>query len=338
MRLLALPGLAALLICTPLAAQDDPALVHVRMHRKVAPSIVYVGDRGHEGSGVILSADGLILTASTAVGAAPSGQRVLLPGHREREAKVIARVPALELAVLKIEEKDLPYLEFADSKAAKPGQVCYTFGDSFHSILRDDQVSMSLGVISGIYELPAATPGSGSTYHGPVLETSAAINPNQDGGALVDSSGRLLGMTILGFDRTKFAGLAVPAHLLKPEIERIVKDFRAGIVRPDAPPAPAPPKPEPPPSKGGWAGLELQPSEESSALQVTRVIAGGPAEKAGLKAGDLVVQVEGQKVATLRKFAEQIGRFGPGEALTLKVERDGKKQDFKLTLAKRPVY
>lgn len=314
---------ALLLIPAALAAQDtpaeDPLQVHVRMYKKVSPSIAYVHHGNQAGSGIIISADGVILTSTTAVGRGAEIAKVILRGHKEVEGRVIGRVAEKELVLLKVDGKDLPTLPFADSSKAKVGQVAYTFGDSFHSIATDDQVAMSLGIVSGSYELTRRSRPAG--YVGPVLETSAAVNPNQDGGALVDSSGHLLGMLTLAYDNSRFTGLAIPIHHLKADIEKLIKEYR-----------------NPTPKTPGWIGLELEEAEDVEGVRVTRVVAGGPAEKAGLKVGDVIVRADSSRALTIRRFKEVMERFSQGDSLGLKVERDGKTEDFKVVLAKRPVY
>lgn len=316
-----------------LAAQDppadDPLQVHVRLYRKVSPSIVFVQHGNQAGSGVIIGSDGVVLTSTTAIGRGAEVVKVVLRGHKELEGKVIGRMPEKELVLLKLDAKDLPSLEFADSSKAKVGQVSYTFGDSFHSIPTDDQVAMSLGIISGSYELTRRSRPNG--YVGPVLETSAAVNPNQDGGALVDSAGKLVGLLTLAYDNSRFTGLAIPMHHLKPDIDRILQEFRTGK-KPDPTPTPAPAAKKP-----GWIGLELEEVEDEG-IRVSRVVAGGPAEKAGLKVGDTILRADSSRTLTIRRFKEVMERFGEGESLGLRVERDGKTLDFKVVLAKRPVY
>src|SRR5688572_4649244 len=193
------------------------------MHKKVAPKIVQVRGESQTGTGVVIRSDGIILTSPTACGMGTSKARVILPGNQRLEAKVIGRRNDLELCLLKIDAKDLPVMEFADSSKAKIGQVAYAFGDVWESIPVDDQVAMSLGIVSGLYDVTETQ--ANSIYTGPVIETSAAVNQNLDGGPLVDADGKMLGLITLNYHPAKFTGIAIPIHVLKPEIEQMIKDF-----------------------------------------------------------------------------------------------------------------
>ena len=196
-----------------LHAQEDVDKVHVRVARKVAPATVAIEGGGVRGSGVIIDKSGLILTSPTAAGTSSNRVTVLTKGSRSYTGKVLGRSNDRELVLVKIDAgQDLPFVELGDSDAAKQGQIAYVFGDSYDSIRADDQAAMSLGVISGIYELTQRH--DKSLYTGKVLETSAAVNPSQNGGPLVDREGRLLGLVTLNYDDSKFIGLAVPSFML----------------------------------------------------------------------------------------------------------------------------
>ena len=191
-----LSGIVVLLLATApdvSGAQDRPDKVHARLYKKVAPSIVYVEAGGHQGSGVIVDPSGIIVTSTTACGRTATTATIVGHGDRQWLGRVMGRVPELELVVIKIDSSAIrdgetfPALELGDSDKARVGQVTYVFGDSFDSILNDAQPAISLGVLSGRYKVRKAQ--SGTNYVGPVLETSAAVNPNQDGGPLVDREG-----------------------------------------------------------------------------------------------------------------------------------------------------
>src|SRR5437868_7774633 len=165
------------------AQQEDLDKVHVRIAKKVAPAVVALEGGGLRGSGVIIDKSGIILTSPTAVGNSTSRVTVLTKGSRSYSGKVMGRANDRELVVVKIDAaQDLPFLELGDSDAARTGQISYVFGDSYDSMRSDDQPAMSLGVISGIYELTQRH--DKALYQGKVLETSAAVNPSQNGGPL----------------------------------------------------------------------------------------------------------------------------------------------------------
>jgi len=304
----------------PAAPDKDGTQVHIRMHKKTAPKVVLVRGAGSQmGSGVIIQGDGVILTSPTACGKSAEEATVHMPGRKPMKAKVIGRANDLELVLLKIDAKDLPAMEFADSGKAKIGQIAYAFGDVFGSIQIDDQVSMSLGVVSGIYEVQEAQ--RGTIYTGPVIETSAAVNPHLDGGPLVDAQGRLLGMITLNYHPAKFTGIAIPSHVLKPEVDKMLKDFRDGVV-----------------SAGpGWLGIEVMESGElASGVVIDSVKAGSSADKVGLKKGDVILRIDADRVTSLEKFEELVKGMAQGDRLRLRILRDGKEQDVIIRAGKKP--
>lgn len=314
--------------------QDDPSQVHIRMHRKIAPSVVFVMEptgRGQRGSGVIIDKDGYILTSPTACGQTTTEVSVQMAGQKRLAGKVVGRVNELELVVVKIPAKDLTAVPFGDSDKAKPGAVTYVLGDSFDSILTDDQVAISHGVLSAIYRVN--TKQRGTFYTGPVLETSCAVNPNQDGGPLVDAAGHLLGIVTLNYEESKFTGIAIPINRLRPEIERIIQEHKTGVVA--KPPAPSDTvrKTEP-----GWLGADVEEDDDAGGLAVRKLFKNGPAEKGGLRRGDVIRQINAQRVMTRRRFEDILGKLEEGATVKLKVQRDGKDVDLTVTLGRKVYY
>jgi S1-C subfamily serine protease len=324
-------------------AQDDLDKVHVRIAKKIAPATVALDGGGVRGSGVIIDKSGIILTSPTAVGTSSNRVTVVTKGSRSYSGKVLGRANDRELVVIKIDAaQDLPFVELGDSDAARAGQVAYVFGDSYDSIRSDDQAAMSLGVISSIYELTQRH--EKSLYTGKVLETSAAVNPSQNGGPLVDREGRLLGLVTLNYDDSKFTGLAVPINTLKPLIEKIRKDYSSspvviGPLRPE--PAAEPRKPVEPAAKAeagdAWLGLEVK--AVAGGVEVTRVARKSPAHKAGLHKGDVVTMIDASKIASEEALHKAIGRKAPEETVRITVSREGGGvQELTVKLAAKPVY
>ena len=325
------------------AQQEDLDKVHVRIAKKVAPAVVALEGGGLRGSGVIIDKSGIILTSPTAVGNSTSRVTVLTKGSRTYSGKVMGRANDRELVVVKIDAaQDLPFLELGDSDAARAGQISYVFGDSYDSMRSDDQPAMSLGVISGIYELTQRH--DKALYQGKVLETSAAVNPSQNGGPLVDREGRLLGLVTLNYDDSKFTGLAVPINSLKPAIDKIRKDYGSapvviGPLRPE--PAAEPKKPAEPaaPAEAGEAWLGLEVKAAAGGVEVTRATRKGPAHREGIRRGDLVSMIDGAKVATEEAYLKALARKAPGDTVRITIHRDGGGvQELTVKLAARPVY
>jgi serine protease Do len=297
----------------------DPFRVHIRMHKKVAPKIVHVRGGSQTGTGVVIRNDGIILTSPTACGMRNTDATVILPGNRRVSAKVIGRRLDFELALLKIEAKDLPVMEFADSTKARVGQVSYAFGDVWESIAVDDQVAMSVGIVSGLYEV--AETKVNSLYTGPVIETSAAVNQNLDGGPLVDAEGKLLGMITLNYHPAKFTGIAIPAHVLKPEVDRLLKEYLEGPVARDP----------------GFVGIVAgEDPGRWTGIRITKVIAGSPAEKAGLQVGDEILRIDEVRVTTFNKFEELTQDIREATRIRFRIKRGNKELPITVTAAARP--
>jgi len=268
---------------------------------------------------------------------------VLTKGARAYTGKVMGRANDRELVVIKIDAgQDLPFLDLGDSDAVKPGQISYVFGDSYDSIRSDDQAAMSLGVISGIYDLTQRH--DKALYTGKVLETSAAVNPAQNGGPLVDREGRLLGLVTLNYDDSKFTGLAVPINALKPAIEKIRKDYTSvpvviGPLRPEPAaeakkPAEAGPKAE---VGQAWLGLEVR--AVAGGVEVTRSTRRSPAHVAGIRRGDVVSMIDGAKVASVDAYLAALAKKAPEDTVRLTVQREGGgPQELLIKLAAKPVY
>lgn len=337
-------ALAAVLV-VPLASfahaqQEDVDRIHVRLAKKVSAATVAVEGGNVRGSGVIIDKTGIILTSPTAVGGASSRVTVFTQGSRSYTGKVLGRANDRELVVVKIDAaQDLPFIDLGDSDAVKPGQVAYVFGDSYDSMRSDDQAAMSLGAISGIYELTQRH--DKSLYTGKVLETSAAVNPSQNGGPLVDRDGRVLGLVTLNYDDSKFTGLAVPINTLKPAIEKIRREYSNAPVVLAPAVEPKKPAPEAPPAKAeageAWLGVEVRPA--AGGVEIIRVSRRSPAARVGLHRGDVITHLEGTKITSEEGLLKALAKKSPEESVKLVVAREsGGTSELMVRLAAKPVY
>jgi len=322
------------------AQQDDVDKIHVRIARKIAPATVAVDGGGVRGSGVVIDKSGIILTSPTAVGSSSSRVTVITQGSRSYTGKVLGRANDRELVVIKIDAgQDLPFVELGDSDAAKAGQIAYVFGDSYDSIRSDDQAAMSMGVLSGIYELTQRH--DKSLYTGKVLETSAAVNPSQNGGPLVDRDGRLLGLVTLNYDDSKFTGLAVPINLLKPLIEKIRREYTNApvVLAPLVEPKKSAAEAAPAKADAGEAWLGLEVRSAAGGVEIIRVSRRSPAHRAGLHRGDVLTQIDSTRVGSEEAFLKALARKSPDDTVKLSVNREGgEKIELSVRLAAKPVY
>jgi serine protease Do len=273
------------------------------------------------GSGVIVSANGLILTNNHVIEGADEIMVTLGNEHHEYKAKKIGTDPSTDIAILKIEPNanvKLHPITFADSDKIHVGDVAIAVGNPFGLTQ-----SVTMGIVSAI-----GRGGTGISEYENFIQTDASINPGNSGGALVDTEGRLIGINTAIFSRSggnQGIGFAVPANLARGVMESILKTGH--VTR-------------------GFLGIGLQPLSDELAKEfkidddagalVTSVSPKSPAEKAGVREGDVVVDVDSKKVEGPRELQLMVAAMAPGTKVDVKVIRDGKEKIFNIELAERP--
>lgn len=318
------PGAASPAVTT--APLDRP---HVALYEKVRPSIVGISARGTlgdvVGSGIILDAEGHILTTSSVVGPTSDQIRVWLAGPRVVPARLVGVRPEDECALIRIEAHKLVPIPLGDSDAVAIGQRVYTIGNAENALIHDDQATLSTGILSAQYGLREER--MGSSYTGRVLETTAAVNPGIEGGALVDAHGRLVGMLILNYSPLRWLGTAIPINALKPVITELRREDKSG--------RPAEPAAAPPDAKA-YFGAEFEAKgPDAGGLPIRSIDAGGPAEAAGLAAGDILLELAGKKVSTPADVEAQLRRHAPGSLVWVKVVLGGEAREIRVMLGAR---
>ena len=271
------------------------------------------------GSGVIVSPDGYILTANHVV----SGAEEIMVGLgielRKYKAKKVGTDPGTDVALLKIDEKNLPSITFADSEKARAGDIVLAIGNPFG--LRE---TVTMGIISAI-----GRGGIGIVDYENFIQTDAAINMGNSGGALVDTEGRLLGINTAIFSRTggnQGVGFAIPANLARDVMQslrekgRVVRGYIGAAVQTLTP------------ELAEAMKLKGQPA---GAL-VSEVTPKSPSEKAGVKTGDVITVVNGKKVSDSRGLRLMIGSMSPGTKVQLEVNREGQSKTFNVELTEMP--
>jgi S1-C subfamily serine protease len=202
---------------TALARSDE---VHTHIYRQLASAVVGITCKRKDqrpdepgeffGTGTVVSPNGLILTATTVVPEDGENIKVYFVDGRVMPAEIRQVDKATEGVLLRIKAEKLTCMKLADSSTCKVGDPAYSWGNPFHTIMKDGMVSLSTGTISGIYDLSSVD--DESRYVGPVLETDAALNPGSDGGPLTDADGNLIGIQSLAFSRTRWLGEVIPVH------------------------------------------------------------------------------------------------------------------------------
>jgi serine protease DegQ len=269
------------------------------------------------GSGVIVSNTGYVLTNHHVVEAADEIEVALHDG-KKLLAKVVGNDPETDLAVLRVNAENLPAITFGSSDALKVGDVVLAIGNPF---------GVGQTVTGGIVSALGRT-GLGINTFENFIQTDAAINPGNSGGALVDAGGNLVGINTAIFSRSGGSmgiGFAIPVSTAKMVLEQIV---RSGSVT------------------RGWIGVEVQditpPVAESFRLGSTRgaliagVLRGGPADKAGVKPGDVLLEVEGRPVADPTSMLNLIAALPPGTSARMKMKRQGRDVDASIVIGRRP--
>ena len=272
------------------------------------------------GSGVIISADGYVVTNNHVVDGADS-VTVSLADGRELPAKVVGRDPLTDIAVIKIDAKDLPAITFADSSKILTGDRVLAIGNPF---------GIGETVTSGIISATGRRVGILNDVHGyeDFIQTDAAINPGNSGGALVDVDGRLVGINTAILSRSggfQGVGLAVPANMVGQVADSLVKTGK--VVR-------------------GYLGVNIQnitPAlvdsfnlKTRNGALVAEVTADSPAARSGIKEGDVITSVNGQPVTDSNNLALTVSGVAPGAKLSFEILRDGKVVSIEATAGERP--
>jgi serine protease Do len=269
------------------------------------------------GSGVIISSDGYIVTNNHVV-AESRDLLVILPDSREFPAKVVGADPETDLAVIKIQAEDLPVIPWGNSSSLAVGQYVLAIGNPFAL-----NSTVTLGIISGLDR-----GGMGLARFEDFIQTDAAINPGNSGGALVNTQGELVGINTAIVSQSggyQGVGFAVPSSLAKPVLDELIQ--KGKIVR-------------------GYLGLGVQEMTSelapwfglkgSEGALVTDVVPGGPADKAGIHRGDVILQYQGKTVKDGRMLLEQVTSAPIGQQIELGVVENGKDRKVRVVIREQP--
>ncbi len=269
------------------------------------------------GSGVIVNANGTVLTNNHVVEGADEIE-VILNDNRHASAKVVGTDPDSDLAVLKVDLPNLPVITLGTSEAVQVGDPVLAIGNPF---------GVGQTVTGGIVSALGRNHLGINTFEN-FIQTDAAINPGNSGGALVDANGSLVGINTAIYSRSggnMGIGFAIPVAIAKVVMDGIVRD---GVVT------------------RGWIGVEPQDIspelaetfgvKASQGVIITGVLQGGPAAKAGMKPGDVVIAVAGKTVGNVAELLIQVAALKPGVAATFSLQRGDIRQEMEVTAGVRP--
>jgi len=269
------------------------------------------------GSAVIMSPEGYLLTNNHVVAGADQIVVALKDG-RETLARIIGSDPETDLAVLKIDLEDLPFIILGRSDNIRIGDVSLAIGNPF---------GVGQTVTMGIISATGRNQLGLNTYED-FIQTDAAINPGNSGGALVDAYGNLVGINTAIFSKSggsQGIGFAIPVKLAMEVMQAIIEHGQ--VIR-------------------GWLGIEVQPLTPELAesfgldgrpgIVVAGIYRDGPAQKAGLQPGDLILTIDGKAAGDGRRSMNQVARTRPGDTISIDVLRNGKPLQLTAEVGVRP--
>lgn len=273
--------------------------------------------RSSLGSGVIVSANGYILTNHHVVEAADEVEVALVDG-RKAKASLIGSDPETDLAVLKVNLNDLPAITLGQSEQVKVGDVVLAVGNPFGV-----GQSVTMGIVSALSRSRVGI----NTFED-FIQTDAAVNPGNSGGALTDTSGNLIGINTAIYSRSGGSlgiGFAIPVHSAKQIMEQIIQS--GSVVR-------------------GWLGVSMQDLTEDLAESfgmdnlngslIANVLRDGPADKAGIKPGDIIIAVEGKAMKSTSELLKAVAALPPGNTVDVTIIRGKQEKSIPVNVGVRP--
>ena len=269
------------------------------------------------GSGVLVSPEGLIVTNAHVVNGADH-IKVTLSDRRAFKAEVVGVDEKTDLAVLRVDADDLPWVPFGDSTTLKPGEVVLAVGNPFGL-----SQTVTMGIVRAV-----GRQGVGITDYEDFIQTDAAINPGNSGGAMVNTRGQLIGINTAIFTQSggyEGIGFAIPSALARAVMDSLVTHGR--VVR-------------------GWLGVSIQELTQELAEEfglkgpkgalVTDVIPGSPAESAGLKRYDVILALNDEPISKLSELRLLVASAEVGAEVRVRIHRDGRARTFSVILGELP--
>ena len=310
-----------------------PSIVGIKIEYSVNTTSIFgrsnTSTATASGSGIIISEDGYILTNNHVVSSSSSESNsyyqiseatkvsvTLFNDETEYEAKIVGQDEQTDLAVIKIEKTGLTKAEFADSDSVKVGEFAMAVGNPVNM-----NSTVTTGIISAVNR--KITDSDGKTYT--CIQTDAAINSGNSGGALVNSEGKVIGINTLKLSGTGIEGIgfAIPINSTTDITSQLIQYSK--VKRPFI----------------GISGIDLNAETAKTynlveGVYVKSVEDFSAAEKAGLKAGDVIIEVEGKSIKTMNELNEVKNSHKIGDELKLKINRNGTEKEITLTLGEQP--
>ena len=301
-----------------IAAKAGPSIVGVKV-TYTTQSFFGLQEADEEGSGIIYSEDGYIITnyhvIASAINNSTAVVEISIPNDEKKyEARIIGGDETTDLAVIKIDKTGLTKAEFGKSSDLKVGELAVAIGNPLGEEFAG---SVTVGYISALNREITA---DGRTYK--LVQTDAAINPGNSGGALTNSMGQVIGINTVKISVTGVEGLgfAIPIDDALPIVKELIENGK--IVRPYI----------------GISGMDLDSATAKrnnlvEGVYVAQVLNASPAKEAGVKKGDVIVKFEGKEIKTMQELNSLKNTKKIGDTITLTVNREGKEVDLKIKLA-----
>ena len=316
---------AATATATPAPATPGPAS-YASVVRQVLPSVVLIRTENGLGSGVVLDRSGNIVTNAHVAGNATKFQVQVAGDTAPRSARLVGTYPPDDLAVIRADNPSgLQPARFGDSDTVQAGDVVLAIGNPLGL-----SGSVTQGIISATDRAVTepATEGSPAATLPGAIQTSAPINPGNSGGALVSASGQVVGIPTLaagspqGGGQAQGIGFAIPSNLARDIATQIIdtghvtNSHRAAI--------------------GAEVATVLGPDGTAGGVGVVAVTSGGGAERAGLRAGDVITSVAGAQTTDTTALSQALAAAKPGDKVTVTISRDGQDRNVQVTLGELP--
>lgn len=283
------------------------------------------------GTGFIVSKDGLVLTNKHVISVEGADYTIYTNEGKKFHAKILSKDPLQDLAVLKIEgAKDLPVLGLGDSSTLQIGQSVIAIGNA----LGEFRNTVSVGVISGLGRTIAASGGGLTETLDDIIQTDAAINEGNSGGPLLNLRGEVIGINTAMVSGAQNIGFAIPINRAKKDIEQVKNKGKISyaylgvwytIVTPDLQKTL-----DLPVDYGALIGID-----KAGRKSGTAVVSGSPAEKAGLREGDIILEFNGEKISQNNSLAKIIQKYNPNDKVALRILREGQERIVEVILGER---
>lgn len=278
------------------------------------------------GSGIIIDQRGYILTNEHVVGDADK-ITITLPDGREFEGEIKGKDVRSDLAIVKIDAKNIPVAILGDSDTVRIGQWAIAIGNPFGFMVHSPEPTITVGVVSAKGRSIRGAIARGRDYSN-LIQTDAAINPGNSGGPLVNINGEIIGINVAIFSTTggyQGVGFAIPINIAKYVIGQLIEGKEVLY---------------------GWLGVNIQEIDQELAdyfglpdtkgVLVANALAGSPAEKGGLKEGDVIRTYDGKQIKNLSDLVTNVGHTKIGKKVKMDILRDKRHQTLTITIGKRP--